>query len=262
MNKSVWSEIADLTDNVAESDFADRVFNLLNGLADMAHFGVYLYDDALLEPPRLALYSGKITDYWMKAITTRFSHYPVSRKIIADKKQALRNKNKVDGGYVYKPDLKHNPDVLELYQKSNIGEKFYYLRLCHDVIYQLNIYRALNKGAFSKKEVARLQEVAPVIVNLIRLRLRFCTVDDFQKRPDQYMVSYLKARGLTCFQTLSKRETEVCDSIASGLTTEGIAKQLKISLASVKTLRNRAYKKLNISSKSELFVILVNSQKY
>ena len=72
------------------------------------------------------------------------------------------------------------------------------------------------------------------------------------------IVKSLNERKISPFDRITPRETDVCDCIARGLTTEGVALELGISVSSVKTLRTRAYRKLNIGSKSELFAMLLN----
>jgi DNA-binding NarL/FixJ family response regulator len=72
------------------------------------------------------------------------------------------------------------------------------------------------------------------------------------------MASILKERGAKGFIKLSERETQVCDSILRGMTTYGIAKNLAVAETSVTTFRKRAYAKLRIHSKSQLFALAMN----
>lgn len=56
---------------------------------------------------------------------------------------------------------------------------------------------------------------------------------------------------------LSARELQVCTHIARGLTSEGIALELGISINTVLTYRKRAYGRLNITTQNELLHRLV-----
>jgi DNA-binding CsgD family transcriptional regulator len=58
--------------------------------------------------------------------------------------------------------------------------------------------------------------------------------------------------------TLTERERQVCAMVALGLTSEGIALRLNISLNTVVTYRKRAYARLSISSQNELMRRLLN----
>ncbi|MGO9356321.1 MAG: helix-turn-helix transcriptional regulator [Xanthobacteraceae bacterium] len=55
------------------------------------------------------------------------------------------------------------------------------------------------------------------------------------------------------FKGLSAREREVCALIVCGYSVEAIALQMKVSRATVVTFRKRAYAKLSIASRGELF---------
>lgn len=56
---------------------------------------------------------------------------------------------------------------------------------------------------------------------------------------------------------LTPRERAVCSLIAIGISSEGIALRLKVSLNTVLTFRRRAYAKLHISSQAELLRMLL-----
>lgn len=51
---------------------------------------------------------------------------------------------------------------------------------------------------------------------------------------------------------LPPREVEICDGILQGITSEGIALKLNVSINTVRTYRKRAYARLGISSQNEL----------
>ena len=55
---------------------------------------------------------------------------------------------------------------------------------------------------------------------------------------------------------LTEREVNVCARLLTGMTQEGIARDLGLSLPTVKTYRNRAFGRLGIHFKSELFALL------
>ena len=52
---------------------------------------------------------------------------------------------------------------------------------------------------------------------------------------------------------LTPRECEVCARLLCGMTQDGIANDLGLSLPTVKTYRNRAFARLGIHFKNELF---------
>jgi DNA-binding CsgD family transcriptional regulator len=58
---------------------------------------------------------------------------------------------------------------------------------------------------------------------------------------------------------LSAREAAVCARIVTGYSNEAIALDLDLSFHSVRTYRRRAYAKLNVTSQSELFALILSS---
>jgi DNA-binding NarL/FixJ family response regulator len=61
------------------------------------------------------------------------------------------------------------------------------------------------------------------------------------------------AQGPLAF--LSHREQQVCQAVLQGKKNEIIADELGVSLNSVVTYRKRAYEKLGISSRAQLFAL-------
>jgi DNA-binding NarL/FixJ family response regulator len=55
---------------------------------------------------------------------------------------------------------------------------------------------------------------------------------------------------------LTVREIEVCARIVMGMTHDGIASDLRLSVPTVKTYRNRAFARMDIHFRNELFALL------
>ncbi len=64
---------------------------------------------------------------------------------------------------------------------------------------------------------------------------------------------HLRQEGPLAF--LSEREREVCRAVLRGKKNEAIAAELKVAVSSVITYRKRAYEKLGISSRAQLFAL-------
>jgi DNA-binding NarL/FixJ family response regulator len=63
----------------------------------------------------------------------------------------------------------------------------------------------------------------------------------------------MRERLLDLSGELTARELDVCVRLLQGLTQDGIAADLGLSLATVKTYRNRAFTRLGIHFRNELF---------
>jgi DNA-binding NarL/FixJ family response regulator len=97
--------------------------------------------------------------------------------------------------------------------------------------------------------------VLPLAHELINLRHRIVGSEAYSLLPTA-SVSGLRARGIASFLKLTPRETDVCDCLVKGLTVKGTALHLNLAETSVRTLRQRAYRKLNIVSAYELLAML------
>ena len=58
---------------------------------------------------------------------------------------------------------------------------------------------------------------------------------------------------------LTQRELAVCERLLNGLTFEGIAADLQISVATAKTYRNRAFERLRIHHRNELYTLALHT---
>ena len=65
-------------------------------------------------------------------------------------------------------------------------------------------------------------------------------------------------RSAAIAPSLPARELDVCVSIVNGVTSEGIALALNVSIDTVFTYRKRAYARLGISSQNELVKLVLN----
>lgn len=71
----------------------------------------------------------------------------------------------------------------------------------------------------------------------------------------------LRERLLRAHAALTGRELDVCARLLQGMTQEGIACDLGLSLPTVKTYRNRAFSRLGIHFRNELFALALGTQR-
>ena len=260
----VWPKVVNLTGNITEETFESDIYALLSETADIDHFAVHVFNEKQLKDHRLLLIGGLVSEHWAHFASKRVDDYMRKNDRMFDNNLELLVQGKLDpdGLYHFRPDAQNQPDIASIYKDSGIGEKVYVLRVTQGKIYQLNLFRNVNKGPFSRVESKRLERMLPLVMNLLLVHFQICGVDEWQKHNEKHVISFLKDRGNEFFASLTKRETEVCDLIIYGQTTDGIAAEMELSVSSVKTYRNRAYKKLKIYSKSELFAMIINSQLY
>lgn len=127
----------------------------------------------------------------------------------------------------------------------------------------ISLMRTKSSGAFSRAEIAALRQSEPVVTALIArywrdVGSRFKDAGALAVRPwrtDAIRSTQLSAwRGLD----LTAREAAVVDLVLQGHSSEAIAGRLGIAPGTVKVHRRNVYRKLEISSQTELLAIYLD----
>ena len=117
-----------------------------------------------------------------------------------------------------------------------------------------NVYRAEGHGPFSFQQIELFRSMAPLLVA--------CASRHYSSDIDgesSYRGTVTDTIVDLC-PRLTAREREVLFRILDGVTTERIAEDLHIRPTTVITYRTRAYEKLGVSSRRELFATVLRSQ--
>lgn len=145
-------------------------------------------------------------------------------------------------------------------------------------VFAVNFYRHQHQRPFSDRQISGFESVAPVLLALTRKHIRLSSgrpsvaalrSDAAQARqplalrvqPPPLAGPALAADELQALRTrlvrlqaeLTDRELDVCARLLQGLTHEGIASDLGLGVPTVKTYRNRAFARLGIHFRNELF---------
>ncbi|KQP23465.1 helix-turn-helix transcriptional regulator [Pseudorhodoferax sp. Leaf267] len=120
----------------------------------------------------------------------------------------------------------------------------------------LNFYRFAGQHWFSADEEADLLSSAAMLVTAVKRHLELAAVS----RPapptvttQDLEISVLRER---C-PRLTERELEVCMGLVQGWSFDGIAARLNLSAATVKTYRDRAFRRLGINHRNQLYGVCV-----
>ena len=112
----------------------------------------------------------------------------------------------------------------------------------HGALLAINLYRHRAQPRFDASELDRVLDVAATLLAVVQ---RHIELGSAQLTPGQRLQQL-------CPQ-LTPRELAVCERLLRGLTFEGIAADLGVSAATAKTYRNRAFERLAIHHRNELF---------
>ena len=254
------SKLLLISESVGEQEFKENLFALLSTVTSIAHYAIHVFDIDRLDEPSLALVSGDITEHYAALRTRRSAEYAKARQVIFDELLAQLAERRSEPGELirFRPDENMGVEYA-IFKEGGILEKIYDVRIRGRKLYQLSLYRRSTDGPFAESEVALLGQVVPIAMNLSLIHFHLRGGDRWQKRNERRLVSSIRSTGVPAFAGLTEQETRVCDLIVYGLTTEGIAAEMEIGVSSVKTYRHRAYRKLDIGTKSELFAMIIHN---
>jgi DNA-binding CsgD family transcriptional regulator len=131
-------------------------------------------------------------------------------------------------------------------------------------LFAINFYRHQHQRPFSDAQIADFTQLAPALLALAHkhLLLRQPQVPDLASaapaRDAGFAAQVQQVQRLHPGLTL--RECEVCAGILQGLTLDGIACQLGLGLPTVKTYRQRAFARLGIHFRNQLFARVLAAQ--
>jgi len=152
-------------------------------------------------------------------------------------------------GHTLAEDIEFEPYRNEVYQKNGMSERLSSLSWDQGGnLVLFNLYRHRETGYFADDEIEAFEQLAPALLQLLRghlaLRGKGQSADDW--RP----ILLRKAPLLTL------QELEVCVLLLRGLTHAGVAADLGIKESSVKTYKNRAFDRLGINFRNQLFALV------
>lgn len=162
------------------------------------------------------------------------SHEPMERPLI---------------GHLLAEDISFSPYRRDIYQRHNMSE-----RLCSlswddsGTPLMLNLYRHRDAGYFSDHEIQAFEQLTPALLQLVKGHLAL-------RRQDAPQEGW-RATLLRHSPQLTDQEMEVCMLLLRGMTHAGIGAALNIKETTVKTYRNRAFARLGINFRSQLFALV------
>lgn len=141
------------------------------------------------------------------------------------------------------------PDHREqIYTRHRIRERVSLVRRHSNAgMLSMNFYRHEEQPRFSDSDVERLAGMAAPLFSCVDVHLRStrALVDPAPAVPN--------------LAALTRREREVCERLLRGWTHDGVAADLGIAAGTVKTYRDRAFERLGINSRHELFALTLAS---
>ena len=151
-------------------------------------------------------------------------------------------------------------------------------------VFAVNFYRHQHQRPFSDRQIGAFESVAPVLLALTRKHIQLSqrpgalpallpalavpeaadggtragmqphhAAQTLHVPQGSHSLPLLRMRLMRLQVGLTDRELDVCARLLQGMTHEGIASDLQLGVPTVKTYRNRAFARLGIHFRNELF---------
>lgn len=137
-----------------------------------------------------------------------------------------------------------------VYEAHGVAERVSVVQTRDDGLFAVNFYRHQHQAPFSDAQLGDFEALAPALLALARKHVSLEAPSE-PVSPAQRLLALQPA--------LTPRELEVCVRLLRGMTYDGIAADLGLGLPSVKTYRNRAFDRLGIHFRNELFALLLRA---
>lgn len=250
-----YSGVAEIAAHVTGPDFAQSVLDFVGRAARLRNFGAFFFANIRTAKPVLSIWSGNISDYWFQRNAQRLLTDPAR---VAEFRAQIRAAP-ADGAQLrYWQPMPGDPRA-EMYHRARLHGRVSISSRSGSTGLQSFFLRDLRDGAFSETERDRLETALPIAHTLIFLRHRMVGTEAVQFLPGSNATG-LRARGVTGFAQLSPSEAAICDAIAQGLSVADTARRLEIAASSVRTLRQRAYRKLGVRSAGEVAALMLKNR--
>lgn len=129
-----------------------------------------------------------------------------------------------------------------IYTRHKLQERLSLVCRDHDDgLLAINLYRHVELKPFSDAEIDAIGSAAPLLLTCVRRHLDLPGVS---------------TETNTALGILTRRERDVCERLLKGWTYEGIAADMGVSPGTVKTYRNRAFDRLGINHRNQLFALV------
>lgn len=224
---------------VGRADFGQAALECLNAALPVGWWSVYrVFESA---PPQLYLHgSFRVPDGTDQSWTVyRDGLYRSDRTFDAARSTDGRERHAITQWQARELPAAHREHI---YARHRLRER---VSLTLDEgtqgVFALNLYRHESQPEFETRDVALLSLIGRPLLATMQLHLRVAR-ESLPRHDDP-------------LATLPRREREVCERLLRGWTHDGVAADLGLSPGTVRTYRDRAFERLGLRNRHELFAL-------
>lgn len=238
----------------SKEDFGHFVLRFLSKFSTIENFGAYHIADLANPHPVLSFWSGRISDYCFQKDADLILSDPKAKTQIVKLIQSVPD-------YAVKIDRWNPPQGSErraIYDKNGVIERVAISSRDGRSGLRSFYLRSKKHGWFSDEEYAAICKILPIVHQLIGLRHKIIGTAR-HGISDGANATLLRNTGVDGFRDLTPREAEVCDLLLEGRSIVASALVMEVSEATVRTLRQRAYRRLHVGSARELMALFIGA---
>jgi DNA-binding CsgD family transcriptional regulator len=140
-----------------------------------------------------------------------------------------------------------------VYEAHGVSERISIVQRQDDALFAVNFYRHQHQRPFSDAQLGAFEAIAPALLALTQKHIEMVGLE---KPGSTAVLMHWHQRLQHLDAGLTDREKDVCARLLLGMTQDGIAADLDLGLPTVKTYRNRAFTRLGIHFRNELFAMM------
>jgi DNA-binding CsgD family transcriptional regulator len=240
-----------LVDAVGRPEFSSALFRLAHDAVGCEHVTAFSLDGS--HTPRVVLAenagNGRIASSLAQKYATQYWRLDPANRVFG----RIGAAHDCWGLRIAASDITDSVYRNHCYKAVGLDHRLSIVQIRSGRTYRLNFYRG-RRQPFSSEAAARVFDAADMLMALIRRH-------DAESDVSQCLTKEALTQRLRIIAPdLPARELEVMALIASGLSSHGIALELRISVNTVLTYRKRAYSRLDISTQNELMQLLLRTR--
>ncbi len=234
--------VAGVIDCIGSPAFSSEAIGRLNGWLPVSMWSVFrLFDDGQPTMPLAASYGAHdhSADSWHEYRTSLYQH---DQTFWAVKEQVDGQRQMLVHWHAQDVPAPHRERI---YTRHGLRERL--SMVCEDRqqgLMAVNLYRHEGWPPFSDNEIDWVGSAAGLLLSCVQKHLSLASVSVPADSP---------------LKGLPRREREVCERMLKGWTYDGIAADLGVSSGTVKTYRDRAFERLGIHHRNQLFALQAGS---
>lgn len=233
-----------LIDAIGREEFSRTFFEVAHDMTRTRHLSAFAY--TLRSPPRILIAEddrgGAVSREIAQHYSEKFWKLDLANKVAASPPRSSDDSWCIRTSATEIADSEYQS---RCYTSVGLMNRVCVSRVDHEQNVRLHFYTAFDRN-FRENELANIFSLANVFIALLLKHVSVAhfnapmTGDSFRDRLRRLPID------------LPIREIDVCEGILQGVSSEGIALRLNVSINTVRTYRKRAYARLGISSQNEL----------